>query len=593
MDDLKLIKKHYGEKMSHLCRSLFPTVLETEGLLWELISNNFAYNRSLYTDITSNQLETEFRNYIFDMINTENKDELAISKTPKELLDEAGYNLYECHSEEEIQSFKKYYATDEELCTFNENRLKRCYVFFAVKKNVDKIKREDFDDPKRQDEYGTSVISIQFTRDDSNTLSIKNRYNHTVANPDATFSNNLDNITYELTKSFNKEYDLNINSGKLNNIEIPGYVKASDGKYYKYNYEINNIYYCPNNIIIDNFKVKKYDKSKYIIIDYFIIDLVNKTIKLYKDNLIDRLPDDIKNIKNIKVEKDKQTKNKKITFNDSIEIVVNRNNQIIKYKNDLIEKTGYFLNYNTTLKSLSMSNLKETDENFLYKNTDLEYINLPNLEYIDRYFLTSNKELKEISLPKVKYIGNSFLSFNKSLERINLPEVEYIDNSFLNNCTSIKEIDLPKLRIIKDYVLERANNIEKINLPKVVEIGNNFMLTNEKLESIELPEVIQIGNFFLEDNRVLKNISMPKVNTLGINCLTENRDLIELDLPEVEYIDRSFLRTNISLKRINLPKLKKLGERSFLMIDNLDYINIPNSDISNIQTESQISFKTL
>ena len=29
------------------------------------------------------------------------------------------------------------------------------------------------------------------------------------------------------------------------------------------------------------------------------------------------------------------------------------------------------------------------------------------------------------------------------------------------------------------------------------------------------------------------------------------------------------------------------------MIDNLDYINIPNSDISNMQTESQISFKTL
>ena len=593
MDDLKLIKKHYGENMMHLCRELFPTLLETEGLLWFALTKKFPYSKNIADDIIEMNVQNEFKNIIYEEINAEDNDKIVVNKTPKELLDEAGYILYECKTEEEINKFKKYYAPGEVLCTFNENRLNRCYVFFAVKKNVDEIKRENFKNPDRQDEYGTSVISIQFTRDDSNTLSIKNRYNHTVANPDATFSNNLDNITYGLTKSFNKEYDLNINSGKLNNIEIPGYVKASDGKYYKYNYEINNIYYCPNNIIIDNFKVKKYDKSKYIIIDYFIIDLVNKTIKLYKDNLIDRLPDDIKNIKNIKVEKDKQTKNKKITFNDSIEIVVNRNNQIIKYKNDLIEKTGYFLNYNTTLKSLSMSNLKETDENFLYKNTDLEYINLPNLEYIDRYFLTSNKKLKEISLPKVKHIGNSFLSFNKSLERINLPEVEYIDNSFLNNCTSIKEIDLPKLRIIKDYVLERANNIEKINLPKVVEIGNNFMLTNEKLESIELPEVIQIGNFFLEDNRVLKNISMPKVNTLGINCLTENRDLIELDLPEVEYIDRSFLRTNISLKRINLPKLKKLGERSFLMIDNLDYINIPNSDISNIQTESQISFKTL
>ena len=31
MDDLKLIKKHYGEKMAHLCRDLFPTLLEEEG----------------------------------------------------------------------------------------------------------------------------------------------------------------------------------------------------------------------------------------------------------------------------------------------------------------------------------------------------------------------------------------------------------------------------------------------------------------------------------------------------------------------------------------------------------------------------------
>ena len=36
MDDLKLIKKHYGEKMMHLCRELFPTLLETGGLLSKL-----------------------------------------------------------------------------------------------------------------------------------------------------------------------------------------------------------------------------------------------------------------------------------------------------------------------------------------------------------------------------------------------------------------------------------------------------------------------------------------------------------------------------------------------------------------------------
>ena len=37
--DLKQIKDKYGEKMMHLCRELFPTLLETEGLLFKLLSN--------------------------------------------------------------------------------------------------------------------------------------------------------------------------------------------------------------------------------------------------------------------------------------------------------------------------------------------------------------------------------------------------------------------------------------------------------------------------------------------------------------------------------------------------------------------------
>ena len=32
-NDLKRIKDKYGEDFSHLCRELFPTILETEGLL--------------------------------------------------------------------------------------------------------------------------------------------------------------------------------------------------------------------------------------------------------------------------------------------------------------------------------------------------------------------------------------------------------------------------------------------------------------------------------------------------------------------------------------------------------------------------------
>lgn len=32
--------------------------------------------------------------------------------------------------------------------------------------------------------------------------------------------------------------------------EIPGYTLAVDGKYYKYNMEIDGEYFCPDNIVI-------------------------------------------------------------------------------------------------------------------------------------------------------------------------------------------------------------------------------------------------------------------------------------------------------------------------------------------------------
>lgn len=275
IDDLKVIRKKYGEKMYHFCRESFPTLLEEPGKLLKLLSDNFHESHSLFDDIVANGKESEFKNFIYSLVDVENNNELGMIKTPEELMSEAGYVLVECYNEGDIQAFRKYYARREELCTFKGGRLDRCRVFFAVKKNVLDIKREDFKKPKREDEYGTSVISIQFTKDGTNTLSIKNRYNHTVNNPDATFSNNLDNIIPGLTESFER-YKGIIQRYKSENFEIKGYVRANDGKYYKYNYEINNVYYCPDNIIIDNFNVKRYDKSRYLIIDYFIIDLSNK-----------------------------------------------------------------------------------------------------------------------------------------------------------------------------------------------------------------------------------------------------------------------------------------------------------------------------
>ena len=53
IDDLKLIKNKYGEKMMHLCRELFPSLLEKPGLLSTIMLEHFAENKFLYNDLVN------------------------------------------------------------------------------------------------------------------------------------------------------------------------------------------------------------------------------------------------------------------------------------------------------------------------------------------------------------------------------------------------------------------------------------------------------------------------------------------------------------------------------------------------------------
>ena len=468
--DLKIIKKKYGERMMKLCRELFPTLLEKEGLLSRLLLEHFEPTRFLYEDIISNELVIDFKGYIYSLVNIEEileDEEKDNYKTPKELLEEAGYDLYECHTEEEIQSFRKYYRENEELCTFRGNRLERCYVFFAVKKGVDNIRRENFQNPKREDLYGTSVISIQFTKDKNHTLSIKNRYNHTVNNPDATFKNNLDNIILGLTESFSRYYGMT--QAKLtNDFEIPGYVEASDEKYYKYSHEINNIYYCPNNIIIDNFRVKRLKQNK-LLIDYFILDLENKTISLYDYCLEDYFEESLKKINQIQIAKEKEYKKIIIkTSEGDVILKIDKGNKIIEYQNNNIKEIGdNFFRYNIFLEHLWLPNVTSIGLKFLYYNQSLRLLDLPNVIKIGNVFLYCNKSLNHIELPKVVEIGNDFLSCNRSLNQLSLPKTKKIGDNFLTLNRSLNQIYLPKLKQIEESFLYNNKSLTQLELPSV------------------------------------------------------------------------------------------------------------------------------
>ncbi|MBP5684622.1 MAG: hypothetical protein J6X02_05145, partial [Bacilli bacterium] len=284
-DELKQIKKIYGEEMMQLCRSLFPTILQEEGTLLSILKQVLAPTHSLAKDIIRLRREVAFEDWINSYVKKEEVKLTETDKTPFELMDEKGYILYECKSEKDIQAFKKYYQPDEKLCTFKGGRLNRCYVFFAVKKNVDEIQRKDFPNPMREDPYGTSVISIQFSKGNKNTLSIKNRYNHTITDPDSTFYNNLENIILGLTRSFEKYYGLKIEqevkTSAANVFYNLSYVRGNDGRNYQYNLEVDGIFYCENNIIIKDGKVidtYAMNKERYLLIDCFVVDLQGKKV---------------------------------------------------------------------------------------------------------------------------------------------------------------------------------------------------------------------------------------------------------------------------------------------------------------------------
>ena len=158
---------------------------------------------------------------------------------PIALLNQAGYDAYIADTLEKQNAIRPYFAPGEELCTFRDSkRFENYYIINAVRKDVDSIRRQDFNNPQREDAYGTSVISIQVFKT-GGFISIKNRYNHTVESCDNTFNSNPDNIIDGLSDAIQNYFGVDFSSSK---VELPrGYVLIS-GQICKYNTEINNVY---------------------------------------------------------------------------------------------------------------------------------------------------------------------------------------------------------------------------------------------------------------------------------------------------------------------------------------------------------------
>ncbi len=156
-------------------------------------------------------------------------------------------------SEDEKNMIRPYYRSDEEICTLKDpTRHEIKYMINAVKRNVADIKRENFKKIRREDEYGTSVISIQVSRNGGD-ISIKNRYNHTLdretgENPDNTFNSNPDLISEGLSSALRQELGVDFYTTI---VEIPYWHVRFGRCLFHYEHEVYGVYFSKDHYLKD------------------------------------------------------------------------------------------------------------------------------------------------------------------------------------------------------------------------------------------------------------------------------------------------------------------------------------------------------
>ena len=223
----------------------------------------------------------------------------TIRKTTQEEIIEdfkkAGYDTVIFDDEEKIAECKKYYAAGEVICTYNNlsGRMSQYHMLVAIKKDIDKIQRSKT--PKREDEYGTSILNIQIAKNGSH-MSIKNRYNHTVSECDSTFNNNLDLLIPGLQAKVLGYYNIaSINKNKTYYRNIA----KINGVYLKYVTEVENVYF--GNFVLDSKNGVRFadngryyvntDRDNLCVLDFHdkkVIKLFNERNQISKGTLLTR-----------------------------------------------------------------------------------------------------------------------------------------------------------------------------------------------------------------------------------------------------------------------------------------------------------------
>ena len=411
------IKKQNGEAFAQKIRAFDSTLFDIPDLV-HILKYAGAYPEEIFDYLLS--LKPKPKNKIQNNY-----------KNPLKLLEKAGYNAYVADTLQKQNDIRKYFAKDEELCTFHDaKRFQKYYIINAVKKNVNQIKRENFPHPDRQDEYGTSVISIQILKT-GGLISIKNRYNHAVQNPDNTFNSNPDNIIEGLSGAL-KHYFKTDFTHPENAFDLPDNYIILNNQIIAYNDEISNVYYG-NDYYVKDGVIYELNRDYQLMAENFIIDLKNKTIST-PSRMHDSFPEVLNaEIQGKKLILTRDKENNRYLFADNVQLMkINANHEITE-------------------------------------------LCLPETKAIPDFFLKFNYYLEKFSAPKAETIGNNFLYDNRRCASLKIPHIRLIGSDFLRNNTALKTFSAPHLEKTGDWFLYLNEKIKRLYTPKLIQKGDWFL----------------------------------------------------------------------------------------------------------------------
>ncbi len=394
-------------------------------------------------------------------------EEMSVHQDPIDLLDKAGYKAWYVKNAEEQNAIAGYFRDQrcvehgmtggqprsdkgEVICTIYTNwgygakRFNEYYIINAVKKEVigdDKlpesewhIKPANAGEEKREDEYGTSVISIQVLKS-GGFISIKNRYNHTVQNPDNTFNSDPDSIIRGLSDAIKHRFNVDFSSQMT---KIPNQYTLIGDQIFKYVAESEGIYFGVDSAYAKDGKIYNLDKNSELLIpeiesilnisQHKLIPLTDDAAKRYAEDSEDSEAKKIYecfNDKKIQIVANKQDNTKDIFVDGDLRLRLrDRDNKVCYfYLKDCgllardIKLKGDFESFD----NMRLINVDISDANIVFKK-DAEYFELERVTGLSGYLDFGNVQTLNL------WVSDKDLS---NVKGINFPKqyLEYHDHA--------------------------------------------------------------------------------------------------------------------------------------------------------------------